>query len=103
MEGLDTLYAPDAVSVEAADPMGKGREVAGVEAIKGKHDWWQNAHEIHSSTVEGPFLHGDNQFGAIFNIDVTTKETGDRMQMKEFGLYTVDQGKIVKEEFFYSM
>jgi predicted ester cyclase len=34
-------------------------------------------------------------------MDVTTKETGQRMQMKEVGLYTVKNGKIVEEKFLY--
>jgi ketosteroid isomerase-like protein len=28
---------------------------------------------------------------------------GQRMQMEEVGLYTVEDGKIVREEFFYSV
>ncbi|MEM8772512.1 MAG: nuclear transport factor 2 family protein [Pseudomonadota bacterium] len=99
-QGLDELYAQDAVSVEAAD-MGEGREVKGVDAIKAKHDWWDNAFEVHSGSVEGPYAHGPNQFGAIFELDATNKETGERSEMKEFGVYTVEGGKITREEFFY--
>jgi len=99
-EGLSSLYAGDAVSVEAVD-MGNGREVKGVDAIRGKHDWWNNAFEVHEASVEGPFIHGENQFGAIFAIDATNKESGERSPMREFGLYTVENGKIAREEFFY--
>jgi hypothetical protein len=31
------------------------------------------------------------------------KHTGQRMTIDKIGLYTVQGGKIVKEEFFYSM
>jgi hypothetical protein len=55
-KGLDELYDPNAVSVEAADMGGTGRETKGIDGIKGKHEWWNGAHEIHSSTAEGPFL-----------------------------------------------
>ena len=104
MEGLSTLYAPDAVSVEAADMSGAGREMRGVDAIRGKHEWWSANHEVHSSTVEGPFLHGDDRFGVIFGFEVTNKRTGERLpSMKELGIYHVADGKIVREEFFYSM
>ena len=44
-----------------------------------------------------------NQFLMTFTIDVTPKMTGQRMQMLEFGLYTVENGKIVEERFFYAM
>ncbi len=103
-EGLRTLYAPDAVSVEAADMGGTGRETKGVEAIQGKHDWWFSSHEVHDSAVEGPFMHGDDRFGVIFEMEVSRKDTGERMpRMKELGIYHVANGHIVREEFFYAM
>lgn len=104
LEGLDTLYHPDAVSVEAsAMPGSSDRESKGLEAIKGKHAWWGANHEVHSSKVEGPFLHGEDRFGVIFEFDVTNKPSGQRIQMKELGIYTVQGGKITREEFFYTM
>ena len=40
----------------------------------------------------------------IFEFDTTNKQSGKRSQMKEVGIYTVnDGGKIVREEFFYTM
>jgi ketosteroid isomerase-like protein len=42
-----------------------------------------------------------NQFVVHFGMDVTTKETGQRVQMNEIGLYTVRDGKIAEERFFY--
>lgn len=102
-EGLKTLYAKDCVSIEAASPGGGGVAAKGVDAIKGKHDWWYNAHDVHSTAVEGPFLHGADRFGVIFSMDVTEKTSKRRMQMKELGIYTVADGKIVREEFYYSL
>jgi ketosteroid isomerase-like protein len=90
--------APDIVSIEAMEgPMAR---IQGTAAVKAKSDWWYGAHEIHSASAEGPYVNGD-QFGVIFNMDVTTRETGQRMQMQEVGLYTVRDGKIVEERFFY--
>ncbi len=100
IENMDRLYAPDAVSVEAAD-MGQGRESKGIAAIKGKSEWWLNAHDIHGENIEGPFPHGDDRFAVIFDMDITNKESGQRMQMREVGVYHVAAGKIVREEFFY--
>lgn len=97
---LDRNYAADAVSVEAADFSGMGRESQGIEAIRGKHDWWAANFEVHGGNVEGPFLHGDDRFGVIFEIDATHKESGERSQMKELAVYHVRDGKIVREEFF---
>lgn len=90
--------ADDIVSYEAMEgPMAmcKGRE-----AVQAKSDWWYANHEIHSVTTEGPFLNG-SQFAVRFFMDVTTKETGQRVEMAEIGLYTIRDGKIAEERFFY--
>jgi ketosteroid isomerase-like protein len=34
-------------------------------------------------------------------IDLTVKESGERITMDEIGLYTVKDGKIAEERFFY--
>jgi len=99
-ENLDKLYHPDAVSVEAADYTGQGRETAGLDGIKGKHAWWDSAFEMHSADLEGPFLHGDDRFAVIFEVDATEKASGQRMPMREVAVYHVADGKIVREEFF---
>ena len=97
---LDKLYASDAVSVEAAD-MGNGRSMTGLDAIKGKHAWWNANTTVHSVSVAGPFLHGDDSFAVIFKMDVTMKDSGRRDKMEEVAIYHVAGGKIVREEFFY--
>ncbi|MEM7745539.1 MAG: SnoaL-like domain-containing protein [Pseudomonadota bacterium] len=102
--GLVALYADDAVSVEAlAMEGGMGPVFEGLEAIKGKHAWWNANTEVHSSSFDGPFFHGEDRFGVIFQADVTMKQSGERWEnMKELGLYTVKDGKIVREEFYFS-
>lgn len=102
-ENLAKLYAPDAVSVEAADPMGMGREAHGIEAIKGKHEWWENAFEVLEGNVSDPYPHGDDRFGVRFSLKTKNKETGDISEMDELAVYHVKDGKIVREEFFYAM
>ncbi len=104
-EAMDTLYSPNIVSIE---PMGGGNMPArmeGMEAIKGKGAWWEANHEVHKAEVDGPFPHGD-RFIVRFKYEVTAKAgpmAGKRFVMDESGLYTVKDGKIVQEEFFYSM
>lgn len=104
MQGLDELYDANAVSVEAA-PMQEGgeAEMRGVDAIKGKHEWWNSAFEVHSANVEGPFFHGPDRFGVIFDIDATNRESKRREPIRELGVYTVRDGKIIREEFFYNI
>jgi hypothetical protein len=99
-ECLDTLFAKDAVSVEAAAPPGGERTVKGLEGIKGKSKWWNENHTVHKAEVSGPYPH-DDRFAVRFVYDVTNKPSGKRFTMDEVGLFTVANGKIVKEEFFY--
>jgi ketosteroid isomerase-like protein len=99
-ENLDKLYAADAVSVEPTD-MGGGRETVGLAAIHGKHDWWEANFDVPSLTVGGPFLHGDDRFAVIFEMETVNKATGDRRKDREVGVYHVKDGKIVREEFFF--
>jgi len=99
-QALDTLYADDAVSVEAVAPTGAQQEIKGLAAIKAKVNNWFANHDIHSSTVTGPWPHGD-RFVVGFQYDVTNKTSGIRIKMDEVGLYTIRNGKIVCEEFFY--
>ena len=101
-EALNTLYADDVVSVEAAVPPGMEREAKGLAAVKAKGQWWEDNHEIHSASVTGPWPH-DDRFVVGFQFDVTHKPSGQRMQMDEVGLFQVRGGKIVREEFFYDM
>ena len=103
-EALDTIYSRDCVSVEALDMPGgpMGREAQGLDAIRAKHDWWYANNEVHSSSAEGPFLFAPDTFAVIFDMDVTDKNSGQRVQMKEVGQYTVNgDGKIVREAFMY--
>jgi len=104
-ECLNQLYSADAVSVEAAAMPGmESAEATGLDAIRGKHDWWFGAHEVHSSQAEGPFVHGADRFAVIFDMDVTNKESGERSQMREVATYFVnEQGQINREEFAYPL
>jgi hypothetical protein len=103
-EALNTLYSEGAESIEAMSMPDMPAQMKGVEAIRGKNEWWFANNEVHRGEVKGPFPHGD-RFAVIFSFDVTAKAgpmAGQRFQMEEVGLYTVADGKIVKEEFFYA-
>lgn len=97
---LETLFSPDAVSIEAAAMPGFPIETQGIKAIVEKSQRWATNHELHSAKVDGPWPNG-NRFVVRFSYDVTNKPSGRRFQMEEAGLFTVENGKIVREEFFY--
>lgn len=101
-EATNTLYSQDIVSVEAGAPPGQSRESKGLDAIKAKGEWWTTNHEVHSAKVEGPLVAGSH-FAVTFKFDVTFKPQNKRFQMEEIAVYKVADGKIVYEQFFYSM
>jgi hypothetical protein len=77
----------------------------GVDAIRGKGEWWFANNEIQRSDARGPYPNGE-RFAVVFDFEFTAKEgptAGQRVKMEEVALYTVENGKIVREEFFYSM
>jgi ketosteroid isomerase-like protein len=101
-ECLDALFAKDAVSVEAFSPPGAGDRVAnGLDAIRAKGKWWGENHTVHKAEVAGPYPNED-RFAVRFTYDITHKPSGKRMTMDEVGLFTVKNGKITREEFFYT-
>ncbi len=97
-EAVDSLYANDIVSVEARAMEGGSFESRGIDAVRGKVDWWENNMEVHSHKVSGPFVAHD-RFVVQYDIDVTDKNSKERIQLSEVGVYTVKDGKIAREEF----
>lgn len=105
MDAINATYSPKIVSVEPQGGPNMPARQEGIAAIKGKTEWWEKNHEMHGCKVEGPWPHGD-RFIVRFILDVTPKTgptSGKRMTLDETALYTVKDGKIVQEEFFYHM
>jgi len=97
-DALDALYDEDVVSVEAFSAGGGPTETRGKEGVRGKIDWWVNAMEVHSFDAAGPFV-GHDHFVVQYDADVTDKQSKQRRKLSEVGVYTVKNGKIVREEF----
>ncbi len=97
-EATRTLYAQDIVSVEAHAMGDMPAEIKGFDQVCAKTRWWIENHEVHSSKATGPFVARDT-FVVRFDIDVTFKPTGKRMEASEVGIYEVKDGKVVREEF----
>ena len=97
-EALDTLYDKNVVSVEARASDGESPEKRGIDQVRAKTDWWLGNMQVHSFTAAGPFVAHD-RFVVQYDADVTDKSSKKRMQLSEVGVYTVKDGKIVREEF----
>lgn len=102
MDAVAKFYSPDIVSVESSGSPEMPAETRGMQAIEHKHQWWMENFEVHSATVSDPLVSASNQFAVHFDYDTTFKPTGDRTRMNEMALYTVSEGKIVHEHFFYN-
>ncbi|MEM7408606.1 MAG: nuclear transport factor 2 family protein [Myxococcota bacterium] len=102
-EAVDRFYDEKIVSIEAGGDGDMPARMEGIAAIRGKHDWWYDNHEVHETAAEGPYCgHREDQFAVRHTMDITPKG-GERMQMAEVALYTVKDGKIVQEEFLYQV
>lgn len=92
----DKHFAEGWTSIE-----GDGKVYSGRDEVIGKYKIWQEAVTCHSCEVTGPFV-GPNGFSVIFDLDMEAKDgSWPRSTMQEIADYTVENGKIVKEEFRY--
>lgn len=91
----DKYWSPAIESIEGMGMSWKGR--ANVEA---KNADWNAKNAIRGASAEGPFV-GATGFAVKFRIDVEDKATLSRTMMEEVGVYTVQNGKIIREEFMY--
>ena len=96
-EALD-LYDDDVVSVEAYSAGGGSPETRGKQGVRGKIDWWVNSMDVHSFEAQQPFV-GHDRFVVQFDAEVSDKKSKERRKLSEVGVYTVKDGKIVREEF----
>jgi hypothetical protein len=90
-----------APGIESVEGVGASLAWRGKKAVLAKYRGWEADHEIHSMEVGGPWV-GATGFALRFKIDVTQKSTGQRSQMEEIAVYTVRNGKIVREEFHFA-
>ena len=105
LDAVNSLYDPDIISIEVHGDEHMPARMEGIDAIRGKNQWWLDNHTIHRGVADGPWPHGD-RFIVRFEYEVTSKAgpfAGKRMTFAEAALYTVRDGKIVQEEFFYHM
>jgi hypothetical protein len=96
---MRTMYAPDAVSVEA-----DGHETHGQQAVIKKSEDWVSTKIFNGETLAGPFFNAanPNQFTVYYTLDITHKATNQRVTLEEIGIFTVNEkDQIAREQFFY--
>ena len=96
-ESGEKYWADDVLSLEPME--GDMARIVGKDGVRAKGAWWAANHEVHGVEIAGPYVNGD-QFAVGMKMDVTPKG-GARLTLDEVGLYTVKDGKVVEERFFY--
>jgi len=97
----DELFSEDAESIEPPGIPGL-KSVKGIDAIRQKEkDFNETVEEMHGGYATAPVV-GGNLFSVGMGMDCTFKDMG-RFNMQEIAVYEVKGGKIVKEQFFYTM
>ncbi|MEL7339352.1 MAG: nuclear transport factor 2 family protein [Bacteroidota bacterium] len=98
MEAINSLYADNIVSLEPAGA--PAERVEGLEAVRAKTtQFFEQVEEFHGWGVSDPVVAGKH-FSVSMDMDVTFKGQG-RVKVDEICVYEVENGKIVKEQFFF--
>ncbi len=93
------LYDDFIESIECCDS--KYKKMKGIKNVQSKTaKFFEFAEKIHSLTISDPLVTTDF-FCFKLNVDVTLRRFG-RIDFEELCMYHVQDGKIVKEEFYYS-
>lgn len=95
----EELFSED---IESVEPEGMpGAYVKGMEGIKEKTKQWEAMVEtMHSGEVGDPIV-ADNHFACAMKYRCTFKGAPGPTDMEEICLYTVEEGKIIREAYFY--
>ncbi len=94
----EELYSEEAESIEM--PFAPVPQVKGMAAIQQKGATWaNNIKETHGGYCKEPQVAG-NHFTCAMGADYTDIK-GERQKLDEVCVYQVENGKIVREQFFY--
>lgn len=101
LECIQELYGDNVTSTEMPGVPGD-QVVSGKQNVWNKSkEWLDNVVEFHGGEISDPIV-ADNHFTSKMSFDVTFKDRG-RQQMEELAVFEVSNGKIVNEQFFYTM
>lgn len=93
----EKYWSPKVTSIEG---VGVALAWQGRRAVLAKNHSWSEQNILHSFSAEGPYV-GATGFAMKMRMEVEEKATGNRVQMEEVGVYTVQNGKVIQEEFMY--
>ena len=100
-DAAEKYWSADIKSIEPADLSdGTPAIVRGLRAAREKliRRLAQNA--IEDIAIDGPFITG-NRFALFIDMQIVDRATGIRRPFSEIAIFTVRDGKIAEERFFY--
>jgi hypothetical protein len=99
VQAIDELYADNATGRE---DHGEGAEMNGKAAIREGTVHWLGAFELPEHQIDEPLYCGD-KFAVRFSGRMVKTDGSGEHKYEEVGVYTLRDGKIVSQEFFYDM
>jgi len=99
LAAAEKYWASDIIALEPANSESDGPTI-GKPAALAKLTRWLAANAMSEMLIDGPFITGD-QFALFIDMEITRRATGERKPFSEIATYTVREGQIVEERFFY--
>ncbi len=97
----EQFWADNVTSAEPADLSGRVPAfVSGIEAARNKIKARYGAGRIDDLGIDGPFITGD-QFALFLDMLVIDPASGKAQPFTEIAVFTVRDGRIIEERFFY--
>tara|TARA_R110001599_G_scaffold164308_1_gene353726 strand:- start:21851 stop:22219 length:369 start_codon:yes stop_codon:yes gene_type:complete len=101
LAAAEKYWASDIVAFEpATSGSGDPYTANGKPAALARLTRWLAANAMSELLIDGPFITGD-QFALFIDMEITRRATGKREPFSEIATYTVREGQIVEERFFY--
>jgi len=97
----ERFWAEDIRIIEPHDlPGGIAADVSGIEAAREKTVRWFGSRCVHDLSIDGPFVTG-NQFALFIDMMIATLPSGADQPFTEIAVFTVRDGRISEERYFY--
>jgi SnoaL-like domain len=97
----EAFWADDVTSIEPRVPPGSARAIAtGIAAARKKRRSRFGGGRIADLSIDGPFVTG-NQFALFLDMMIAGRAGGEAQPFTEIALYTVRDGRIREERYFY--
>lgn len=96
IEAYGQLYAPNVKCIEADT----SRSRSGRDRLESDMRSFAEAHDFRYTSIQGPIIAGD-RFALALCFTAKNRKSGEEFTIREIGVYEVQEGRIVEEQYFY--